>query len=72
MKTLSITVELTEQEAKDFAIFIKHFDYMDIKNAIRAGDSDMAGSIRNAIEKVHKAFEDAGCTDTSPHGVNRR
>jgi hypothetical protein len=66
MKTINIQLELTEQEAKEFAMFIKRFDYTEIRNAIRDGDSELAGNIRKTIEKILKSFQDVGVSYTRP------
>jgi hypothetical protein len=58
MKTLSIPLELTEQEAEDFAQFLKRATFSDYRE--KAESEAIAYRMQGVGEKVRQALADQG------------
>lgn len=58
MKTISIPLELTEQEAEDLAQFLKRATFSDYRD--KAENEDTAYRMQYVAEKVRKALSDIG------------
>lgn len=58
MKTVSICIDLSEQEAEDYAQFLKRVGFADYEG--NAVDKDEAYRMLHAGEKIRKALAEAG------------
>lgn len=58
MKTVTITVELTDQQAWDYAQFLKRVGFSEYKQ--NAADEDEAYRMVEAGEKIRQAFAESG------------
>ena len=56
-----IHLELTEQEANNFLLFVSRFDFTEIINLTRDRDYELAGSIKKTLDKIISEFNAAGC-----------
>lgn len=58
MKTISIPLELTEEEAEDLAQFLKRATFSDYRS--KAENEDIAYRMQSVGEKVRQALSDIG------------